>query len=54
MKFGNISKIIKNEFDSKPVINEKYIETKIKSYNTPTHIFTIIKYQKEAPKVFLY
>ena len=48
MKFGKISNIIKNEFDRKPVINEKYIETKINSYNKPTHIFTIIKYQKKA------
>ena len=27
------SSIIKKEFDSKPVYNEKYIKTKIKSYN---------------------
>ena len=34
MKFGkNVSNIIKKEFDSKPVYTEKYIKTKIKSYN---------------------
>ena len=43
MKLGKISNIVKNEFDRKPVINEKYIETKINSYNKPTQIFTIIK-----------
>ena len=29
----NVSNIIKKEFDSKTVYNEKYIKTKIKSYN---------------------
>ena len=28
-----VSIIIKNEFDSKPVYNKKYLKTKIKSYN---------------------
>ena len=28
-----ISNIIKTEFDSKPMYNEKYLKTKIKSYN---------------------
>ena len=28
-----VSNIIKKEFDSKPVYNEKYLKTKIKSYN---------------------
>ena len=28
-----VSNIIKKEFDSKPACNEKYIKTKIKSYN---------------------
>ena len=28
-----VSNIIKKEFDSKPVYNEKYIKTKIISYN---------------------
>ena len=29
----NVNNIIKKEFDSKPVYNEKYLKTKIKSYN---------------------
>ena len=34
MKFGKkVSNIIKKEFDSKPVYNEKYLKTKLKSYN---------------------
>ena len=34
MKFGKkVSNIIKKEFESKPVYNEKYLRTKIKSYN---------------------
>ena len=28
-----VSNIIKKEFDSNPIYNEKYIKTKIKSYN---------------------
>ena len=28
-----VSNIIRKEFDSKPVYNEKYLKTKIKSYN---------------------
>ena len=28
-----VSNIIKNEFDSKPVYNEKYLKTKMKFYN---------------------
>ena len=28
-----VSIIIKNEFDSKPAYNKKYLKTKIKSYN---------------------
>ena len=28
-----VSNIMKKEFDSKPVNNEKYLKTKIKSYN---------------------
>ena len=32
MKFGKkVSNIIKKEFESKPVYNEKYLRTKIKS-----------------------
>ena len=34
MKFGKkVSNIIKKEFDSKSVCNEKYMKTKTKSYN---------------------
>ena len=33
MKFGKKLKIIKKEFDSEPVYNEKYQKAKIKSYN---------------------
>ena len=32
-----ISNIIKKEFDSKLVYNEKYLKTKIKSYNGKTN-----------------
>ena len=32
-----VSNIIKKEFDSKPVYNEKYLKTKIKSYNGKTN-----------------
>ena len=28
-----VSNILKKEFDNKPVYNEKYLKTKIKSYN---------------------
>ena len=51
-KVGNI---IKREFDSKPVYNEKHQKTKIKSYNGKINtIFTIIKYQKKALNAFIY
>ena len=34
MTFGKkVSNIIKKEFDSTPVYNEKYLRTKINSYN---------------------
>ena len=33
MKFGKKKYIIKKEFDSEPVYNEKYLKAKIKSYN---------------------
>ena len=29
----NVSNIILKEFDSNPVCNEKYVKTKLKSYN---------------------
>ena len=50
-KFSNV---IKNEFDSKPVYNEKYLKSKIKSYNgKSTQISTIIKYQEKILNVFV-
>ena len=34
MKFGKkVKNSLKNEFDSEPVYNEKYLKAKIKSYN---------------------
>ena len=45
-----VSNIVNKEFGSKPVHNEKYLKTKIKS----TQIFIIIKYQKKALDVFAY
>ena len=30
--WGKVSNIIRKEFDSKPVYNEKYLKSKIKSY----------------------
>ena len=53
MKLGKISNIVKNEFDRKPVINEKYIETKINSYNKPTQIFTITKNSRRSLPMYL-
>ena len=51
-KFSNI---IKKEFDGKPVYNEKYLKTKIKScIEKSTQIFTIMKYQKKALNVLVY
>ena len=50
-KVGNI---IKKEFDSKPVYNEKYTKTKVKSYNGKINTNSIIKYQKKAFNVFFY
>ena len=50
-----VSNDIKKEFDGKPVHNEKYLKTKIKSYIGKFHkIFTIIKYQKKTLNVFVY
>ena len=50
-----VSNIIKNEFDRKFVCDEKYLKTKIKSYNEKsTQMFLIIKYQKKALNVFVY
>ena len=50
-----VSNIIKKEFCSNLVCNEKYLKTKIKSYNEKINtIFTIIKYQKKVLNVFAY
>ena len=50
-----VSNIIKNELDSKPEYNEKYLKMKMKSYNGKSmQIFTIIKYEKKALNVFVY
>ena len=50
-----VSNIIKNEFDRKLLCDEKYLKTKIKSYNEKsTQMFLIIKYQKKALNVFVY
>ena len=37
MKFGKKVNNIKKEFDSKPLYNEIYLKTKIKSYNGKTN-----------------
>ena len=37
MKFGKKINNIKKEFDSKPLYNEIYLKTKIKSYNGKTN-----------------
>ena len=51
----NVSNIIKKEFDSKAIYNEKYLKIKIKFYNgkisTNVHINEI---PKEDPSVFVY
>ena len=49
-----ISNVIKNEFDSRPVYNEKYLKSKIKSYTgKSTQIFTTIKNQEKILNVFV-
>ena len=51
MKKG--SHIIKKEFE--PVYNEKYLKTKIESYNGKINtIFHNNKIPKEVPKAFVY
>ena len=48
-----VSSIIKKEFDSKPVYNEKHLKTKIKSYNEKTNTnLHNNKTPKKAPNVF--
>ena len=50
-----VSNIIKKEFDSKHVCNEKYLKNKIKSYSGKINAnFPIIKYQEKALNVFVY
>ena len=55
-KYEKVSSIIKKEFDSKPVYNEKYLKTKAiyLTMEKSTQIFAIIKYQKKALNVFVY
>ena len=56
MKFGKkISNITNNQFDSNPVYNEKYIKTKIKSYNGKINTnFHNNKIAKEGSQCFVY
>ena len=50
-----VSSIIKEEFDSKPVYNEKFIKTKTKSYNGKVNTnFHNNKITKEDVKVYVY
>ena len=55
-KYEKVSSIIKKEFDSKPVYNEKHLKTKAiyLTMEKSTQIFAIIKYQKKALNVFIY
>ena len=49
-----VKNIIKNEFNSESVYNEKCLKANIKSYNVKsTQIFTIIKYQKKVLNLFV-
>ena len=44
--WGKVKNSIKKEFHSEPVYNEKYLKTKIKSYNEKINTqFTTIKYE---------
>ena len=56
MKFGKkVSNITNNQFDSNPVYNEKYIKTKIKSYNGKINTnFHNNKIAKEGSQCFVY
>ena len=46
---------LKNEFDSEPVYNEKYLKAKITSYNGKINTnFHNKKYQKKVLNVFAY
>ena len=50
--WNKVSNTIKERLDSEPVQNEKYLKTKIKSYEKKksTRIFMAMKYQKEVPQ----
>ena len=50
-----VSNIIKKEFGSKSIYNEKYLKTKIKSImEKSAQIFAIIKHQKKVLNIFVY
>ena len=55
MKFGKkVKNIIKKEFDSEPVYNEKCLRPKIKTImEKSTHIFTTLKCQKKVLNWFV-
>ena len=53
--WGKVSNRIKKGFDSGPVYNEKYLKTKIKSYQGKSALIpTMIKYQKKVFNIFVY
>ena len=50
-----VSKVIKKEFDSKPVYSERYLKTKIKSYNEKINTnFYMNKNTKRRLSVYLF
>ena len=49
-----VKTILKKEFDSEPVYNERYLKVKIKSYNGKIkYKMIIIKYKKEVFHLFV-
>ena len=56
VKSGIKSAIVnKKGFDCKPVYNEKYLKTEIKSYEgKAAQNFMMMEYQKKVPTVFVY
>ena len=56
MKFGKkVKNIIKKEFDSEPVYNEKYLKAKIKSFNAKMNTnFHKKKKEKKVLNLFVY
>ena len=53
--WDKVSNIIKKEFDIEPVYNDKYLKTKIKSYDGKSiKYFIMIKFQKNVLIVFFY